>query len=404
MMIREILLVALSAIRANVLRSVLTTLGIIIGVGAVITMVALGEGAQQSVEQQIERMGTNVLTIRPQQARFGGVAQESGTRLSIQDAQALRDRSTGGLVIAPEIGQRLQVSYSRWNTSQQVTGTWPTYFDVYNLRMAFGRPFDEGEVQGRRRVVVLGSEVPTLLETPAPLLVGRTIQIRGIPFEVVGVLEEKGAMGFVSPDESLYIPVSTAQYRVFGGRDRLQSILVQVDGPHAMDHAFGEIDRILRREHRIQPGSPADFTIRNASDLLASFQETSRTFTFLLAGIAAVSLLVGGIGIMNIMLVSVTERTREIGVRKALGATKMNILLQFMVESLVLCFFGGVLGVAAGIGGAQLLSSMAEWETLVAPQAVVLALAFSAGIGLFFGIWPAQRAAKLDPIVSLRYE
>jgi putative ABC transport system permease protein len=406
MLIREIFAVALGAIRANVLRSILTTLGIVIGVGAVITMVALGEGAQQRVEAQIQRMGTDVLTIRPQQSRgFGGVATGEGSRLYVSDATALRNDSGGLLTIAPEISQRLQVGYLRWNTSSSIVGTWPTYFEVYNMPLAHGRPFDGGEVEGRRRVAVVGAEIPDILNTPAPLLVGRTIQIRGTPFEVVGVLDWKGEMGFTRPDEMVFIPISTAQYRVFGGRDRLNSILAKVNGgaPN-MDRAYEVIDATLRREHRIQPGGQADFTIRNSADLLESFQETNRAFTFLLAGIAAVSLLVGGIGIMNIMLVSVTERTREIGVRKALGATRGNILLQFMVESLVLCTLGGIVGVAAGVGGAHLLTRMAEWNTAISPQAIVIALAFSAGIGLFFGIWPAQRAAKLDPIVALRYE
>jgi putative ABC transport system permease protein len=399
------MLVALSAVRANILRSFLTTLGIIIGVGAVITMVALGEGAQQQVQERIQQMGTDVLTIRPAQASFGGVAQADGARLFTSDADALVQDSGGSLTIAPEIAQRLQVTLSRFNTNSEILGTWPTYFDIYNMTLAHGRSFDWGEVEGRRRVAVVGSEIPDRLGTPAPLLVGRTIQIRGTPFEVVGVLAEKGEMGWSRPDQMVYIPVSTAQYRVFGGRDRLRAILARVEGgPAAMPEAYTRIDQTMRREHRIAPGSPADFEIRNSSDLLASFAETNRTFTFLLAGIAAVSLLVGGIGIMNIMLVSVTERTREIGVRKALGATRTNILLQFMVESLVLCVLGGIMGVMAGWGGARLLSSLAEWNTVISTQSVVVALLFSAGIGLFFGIWPAQRAAKLDPIVALRYE
>ena len=405
MLIKEIFLVALAAIRANILRSFLTTLGIIIGVGAVITMVALGEGAQQQVEEQIQRMGTDVLTIRPGQARGIGGVVEGNSRLYTSGAEALREETGHFLTIAPEIQQRMQVSHLRWNTNVNIRGTWGTYFDIYNMEMEFGRSFTEGEVQGRRRVAVLGSEIPGRLETPAALLVGRTIRIRGEPFEVIGVLREKGEMGWNQPDEVVYVPVSTAQYRVFGGRDRLNSILARVEtGPAGMDLAFDEIDRILRREHRLPPGTAADFQIRNSADLLESFQETNRTFTFLLAGIAGVSLLVGGIGIMNIMLVSVTERTREIGVRKALGATRVNILFQFMVESLVLCFLGGILGITAGWGGARALSHFAGWDTAISAEAVAVALVFSAGIGLFFGIWPAQRAAKLDPIVALRYE
>ena len=405
MLIHEITMVALAAIRANVMRSVLTTLGIVIGVAAVITMVSLGEGAQRRVEAQISRMGTNVLTIRPGQAMFGGIAQDAGLRLSVDDAEALRTRSGGLLTVAPEVSSRTQVSYQRWNSNNQVVGTWPEYFEIYNHSLDAGRFFDAGEVQGRRRVAVLGNHVnESLGEIPPTLLIGKTIQLRGQPYEVIGVLAEKGEAAFLRPDEQIFIPISTAQYRLFGGRERLSSIYAATGSADEIDLAFAEIDRILRREHRIQPGAEADFNIRNASDLLNTFNETNRTFTMLLAGIAGVSLLVGGIGIMNIMLVSVTERTREIGVRKALGATRRAILLQFLVEALVLCILGGLLGVVAGIGAARVMSSVAGWQTAIAGQAIVTALGFSALVGLFFGIWPAQRAARLDPIVALRYE
>ncbi len=404
MLIREIIWVALGAIRANILRSILTTLGIIIGVSAVIAMVALGEGAQRTVEEQISRMGTNVLTIRADQRRFGGVSTADTEDLKVEDAEALRNGSAGLLTISPEISNRVQLSYLRWNSNNQVRGVWPEYFGMYNLNIEHGEEFDQGHVQGRRRVAVLGFAVPEALGTPAPLLVGKTIQVRGQPFEVVGVLEEKGDAGFNRPDQDVYIPTATAQYRVFGGRARLWSIFAQVPTPEGMDQAYGEIDRILRREHRIRPGEDVDFQIRNSSDLVETFNATAQTFTLLLAGIAGISLLVGGIGIMNIMLVSVTERTREIGVRKALGATRKAILFQFLIEALVLCVMGGILGVAAGVGGAEILTRTQGWDTAVAPEIVMGAVAFSAAIGLFFGIWPAQRAAKLDPIDALRYE
>jgi putative ABC transport system permease protein len=404
MLIREIIWVALGAIRANLLRSFLTTLGIIIGVSAVIAMVALGEGAQRNVEEQISRMGTNVLTIRAQGRRFGGVSTADTEDLKVEDAEALRGESGGLLTVSPEISSRVQLAYLRWNSNNQVRGVWPEYFGMYNLNIEHGQIFDQGHVQGRRRVAVLGYSVPEALETPAALLVGKTIQIRGQPFEVVGVLEEKGDAGFNRPDQDVFVPTSTAQYRVFGGRSRLSSIFAQVPTTDAMDQAYGEIDRILRREHRIRPGEDVDFQIRNSSDLVETFNATAQTFSMLLAGIAGISLLVGGIGIMNIMLVSVTERTREIGVRKALGATRKAILFQFLIEALVLCLMGGVLGVGAGFGGAEILTRTQGWDTQVAPQVVIAAVAFSAAIGLFFGIWPAQRAARLDPIDALRYE
>ncbi len=404
MVAAEIVLVALGSVRANLLRSFLTTLGIIIGVGAVIAMVSLGEGARQSVESQIQRMGTNVLTVRPGQQMWGGVSRESGVRLTVSDAEALRDRSEGLLTVAPEVSSRTQVSYLRWNSNNQVVGTWPEYFRIYDHDLVEGRFFHEGEVQGRRRVAVLGHNVPEALSTPAAVLVGSTIQMGGQPFEVVGVLEEKGEAAWIRPDDQIFIPVSTAMYRLFGNRDQLSSIYAATATPRQLDGAYGEIDRILRREHRIRPGEEADFSIRNSADLLATFNETNQVFSYLLAGIAGVSLLVGGIGIMNIMLVSVTERTREIGVRKALGATRRAILFQFLAEALTLCILGGLLGVLAGWGAADLMSRVAEWDTAISTGAVVMALGFSVGIGIFFGIWPAQRAARLDPIDALRYE
>ncbi|MSR22991.1 MAG: FtsX-like permease family protein [Gemmatimonadetes bacterium] len=407
---KELFFVSLGAIRANVLRSFLTCLGIIIGVGAVITMVALGEGAQRQVEDRIQRMGTDVLTIRPSQARQGGVAQGE-SRLYTSDALALQTALRGIVTIAPEISNRQQIVNQRWNSSQDVLGTWPSYIEVYNLQVELGRFFTESEDQGRQRVAVLGHGLPERLGTPAPLLIGRSIRIAGEQFEVIGVMAEKGDMGFSQPDETVYIPLNTATYRLFGGRDRLRTILAKVDaGPSGIDRAFAAIDPVLRREHKVSAGATADFEIRNPTDLLMSLQETSQTFTYLLAGIAGVSLLVGGIGIMNIMLVSVTERTREIGVRKALGATRTNILFQFMAEALVLCVLGGALGVMVGWGGAHVvarapqLAAFARGGSIVSPTAVVVALGFSAAIGLFFGIWPAQRAARLDPIVALRYE
>ena len=404
MLIYEIIMVAMAAVRANVLRSVLTTLGIIIGVAAVIAMVSLGEGAQQRVEEQIQRIGTTVLTIRPGQQMWGGISR-GDTEMSVGDAEALRSGSNGLLQVSPEISSRQQVTYLRWNSNTQIQGVWPEYFTIYNLELAAGRIFNEGELQGRRRVAVLGYNIPNELgEQPPAGMVGQTIQIRGVPFEVIGVLQEKGDAAFMRPDDQVFIPTSTAMYRVFGGRRRINAIYAATATTEQLDQAYVEIDRIMRREHRIRPGEEADFNVRNSADLLETFNSTTQTFTMLLAGIAGISLLVGGIGIMNIMLVSVTERTREIGVRKALGATKRAILFQFLIESLFLCILGGILGVAVGIGTAALLTRIQQWDTAVSGAAIVMALAFSAGVGLFFGIWPAQRAAKLDPIVALRYE
>lgn len=403
MLLLEIVRVALGAIRANKLRSFLTMLGIIIGISAVITMVALGEGARRIVQDQIQSLGTNVLTIHPGQA-FAGRIDRGSARLTVQGATALRIEATSIKAVVPEMAEQRQITFGSGNARNQVLGTWPTYFDVHRHELHAGRLFTDEEDQARRRVAVLGSEVADRLGVEhSALLVGNTIRIGGIPFEVVGVLEEKGQQGFTNPDVVVYIPLNTARYRVFG-TDRLRLISIQTEDERAMTPALAEVDRVLRREHQLRPGVPSNFNIRDPASLLETIEETTRAFTFLLAGIAAVSLLVGGIGIMNIMLVSVTERTREIGVRKALGARRREVLFQFLVEALVLCLAGGALGIALGYGGAQTIERIAEWDTAVSMNAVVMAFVFAAGIGLFFGIWPARRAAKLDPIVALRHE
>jgi putative ABC transport system permease protein len=404
MLFGEIFNVALGAIRANKLRSLLTMLGIVIGVGAVITMVALGSGAQQDVQERIQALGTNLLSVSAGQSMHRGVASADRVSLTIDDATALAADARGLTAVVPENRRSQQIEYVNNNINVNVNGTVPEYIDVNNYELAAGRMFTAGDGIARKRVAVLGSQVPTNLDANGPAMIGQQIMIRGIPFEVVGLLEEKGSSsGWNNPDEQILIPIQTAQYRIFGS-DRVSSINVQVSSSDSMTIAMIEIERVLRREHSIAPGRDNDFSIRDRSEFLETFEETTRTFTFLLGGIAAVSLLVGGIGIMNIMLVSVTERTREIGVRKALGATRSNIMLQFLVEALVLCLLGGLVGVALGAGGAIALARLANWNTFVSPQSVVVAVAFSAVVGIFFGLWPARRASLLDPIEALRYE
>jgi putative ABC transport system permease protein len=402
MLINEILQVAIAAIWANKLRSFLTMLGIIIGIAAVITMVSLGEGAQRRVQTQLQSLGTNILTVRPGQQFYGGLDRGDNS-MTAKQAEALRVDPNYISAVSPEMSRRQQVTYGRGNSNNQITGVWPEYFGLQNYKVAKGRIFTDGEERGRRRVAVIGPAVGDRLNINTNLLLGKQIEIRGVPFDSIGILESRGDQGFMNPDETIYIPLATAQFRVFG-TERVSSIYVQARDEKSMDPAVAEIDRKLRREMRVKPGAATPFTVRNQTSLLETFQSTAATFTYLLAGIALVSLLVGGIGIMNIMLVSVTERTREIGIRKALGAKPRHILLQFLIEALVLCLCGGILGILLGAGAAILLSRLAQWNTLISPTAIIVAFAFSALVGLFFGIWPARRAARLDPIVALRYE
>ena len=404
MLFGETLAVAFQSIRANALRSMLTMLGIIIGVGAVITMVALGTGAQKAVEERIAALGANVFTVYAGQGRSGAVMMTDRTILSTDDYQALLRDATLLKAVEPEMQQSLQVVYGNQNRNLQIIGTTANYIDVRNYTVPYGRMFTAGDDASRQRYAVLGSSVPEMLGGNPTAMIHQTILIRGIPFEILGVLSSKGAAGgFTNPDEQILIPLQTAQYRVFGSK-RLRSMGVQVEDGVPIEQGMVDLERVLRREHHIRPGGDNDFTIRNQQDVLQTQQQATQVFTTLLASIAAVSLIVGGIGIMNIMLVSVTERTREIGVRKALGATRGNILLQFLIEALTLCILGGLIGVLLGAGTTVVLARVMKWNTLISGSAVIIAFGFSALVGLFFGIWPARRAAKLDPITALRYE
>jgi putative ABC transport system permease protein len=387
---------------ANKLRSLLTMLGVIIGIAAVIATVALGEGAQRSIENQLQSLGTDVLTIRPGQSMFGGV-DRGGARLTVDDAEALLESPEHIVAAAPEMQSSLQIELGKENANLSVVGTWASYFDLNNFALATGRFFTDEEDRGRRRVAVLGALVGSRLGAGRGSLVGETILVRGVRFDVIGVLAEKGSQGFQNPDEAIYIPLGTAQYRVLG-TDRIRSIAFQAQSEAELPKALAEADAVLRREHRLRAGEERDFSIRDQTALLSTFQETTRSLSFLLAGIALISLIVGGIGIMNIMLVSVSERTREIGLRKALGARRADVLMQFLIEALVLCLGGGALGVGVGVGSSFALQRFAGWNMSVSPQALVVAFAFAAIVGIFFGMWPARRAARLDPIEALRYE
>jgi putative ABC transport system permease protein len=406
MLIGEILNVALGALRANKLRSMLTMLGIVIGVGAVIAMIAIGTGAQKQIQDRIAALGTTMLTITPNQQRMGGVASEADRApLELDDAIALRDSSEYIVAVQPQLQRNLTLQFGAKNTNPQIIGTTANYLEVRKYTIAKGRMFTEKEDEGKRRVAVLGPGVLLNLGVEADAILNQNIRIRGIQFEVVGILESKGqASSFGNPDENVLIPIQTARYRTHGQGARLSSISVLARTEAEIPEATADIQRILRRTHKLRPGRPDNFRIQNQSEFLVAAADNQKTFTALLAGIAGVSLVVGGIGIMNIMLVSVTERTREIGVRKALGATRGMILLQFLIEAVVLCILGGIIGILAGGGGAMALSAKMGLPTEVSMSSIVLAFAFSAGVGVLFGVWPARRAASLDPIQALRYE
>ena len=406
MLIGEIISVALGALRANKLRSLLTMLGIVIGVGAVIAVVAIGTGAQAAVKDRIAALGTTLLTVNPGQQRGGGIAIAGAQkRLTIDDAKAIDERAQYLLAVQPEMRSMQQIVYGNKNTSTTIVGTTPNYLEVRKYTLQAGKMFTAADDEGRQRVAVVGATVVNNMGITTPsALIGEQVRIRGTQFTVIGVMAPKGAANaFQDPDDEILVPIETARFRV-NGSDRLQSISALAENEDRIPDAMGEIQRVLRRQHKIRQGLPDDFQIRNQSDILETTQETTEVMTYLLSGIAAVSLLVGGIGIMNIMLVSVTERTREIGVRKALGATRFNILLQFLIEAVVLCVLGGVIGIGLGTGGALIMSKTAGWTTQVSSSAILMAFAFSAFVGVAFGVWPARRAASLDPITALRYE
>jgi putative ABC transport system permease protein len=402
MILSEGVRVALDGLRANALRSLLTALGIIIGIAAVVTMVALGMGAQRAVQDRIAALGPTILNVFSGQDFRGGVAISGAQSLTYADDTALEHGARYIVGVVPELQRNFQIKFGNHNVNQDVIGTTPDFVPVRNYTLAAGRMFTAGEAAALRRYAVLGSIIPAQLQTTADQITGRDIQIGPFPFTVIGVLSEKGG-GPGSNDDDVIIPFQTARFRVIG-TDRLRTITIKAVAVDSMSLAMIEIERVLRRQHKLRPGTDSDFRIRNQRDVLATFEQTTQTFKSLLAGVAAVSLLVGGIGIMNIMLVSVTERTREIGVRKAVGARRRDVLFQFVIEAVVLCLVGGVLGILVGAAGAVLLSRLAHWNTLIAPSAVLLAFCCSLAVGLFFGIWPARRAANLDPIDALHYE
>ena len=407
------ILSALEGVTANKLRSSLTMLGIVIGVAAVIALVSIGRGAQASVTASIEQNGTNLIYVRPGSSQQGGVQGASGSAgtLTQDDAAALVDVE-GVAAVAPELEGRGQVSYLGANANTRAIGVTPEYLTVRNMTLAEGEFISEANVSARSSVVVLGSGVADDLFGGTAGAVGQRIRINSQPYTVIGVLESKGSTGFGSVDDQVLVPISTAQARLLGGgryrgANVVSSINVQAASSDGMDATITRITEVMRERHDTVEGSD-DFTVSNQQDLLATITSVTDTLTLFLGGIAAISLLVGGIGIMNIMLVSVTERTREIGIRKAIGARKRDILFQFLVESAVLSLAGGAIGNLVGWLISLAMGQFQLGSTSITPtvdgDAVLLAVGFSLAVGLFFGIYPAMRAANLAPVEALRYE
>ncbi len=397
--------VAGASIRKNKMRTLLTMLGIIIGVGAVIMMVAIGSGAQRQIQDRIGNLGTNMLIVTPGATAQGGVSQgaQSFNRLTVDDADLLRSSGTLLSAITPVVATRTQVVGGQGNWRTFIYGVHPDYVTIRNWTMDSGVFFDQSDVRSLRKVAVLGKTVADAL-FPDEDPVGQQVRIRDVPFKVVGVFARKGqtAEG-TDQDDMVIVPYTTAQTRL-AGRQFIPQILVATYSSHDLEAGREEIRQIMRDSHGLGANEADDFTVRSQDQLAETAQETTKVMTLLLSAIAGISLLVGGIGIMNIMLVSVTERTREIGLRMALGARGADILTQFLVESVVLCTIGGLLGVLLGAAGSLVLGRITGWATAISPATVALALAFAAAVGVFFGFYPARRAASLDPIEALRYE
>jgi len=408
MFISTSLRIALNALKANKMRSLLTMLGIIIGVAAVVVMVAIGSGASAKISAQIESVGSNLLIVIPGATTAGGVRMGSGTvsTLTLADAEAIVQNCPSVARVAPVWGGVAQVVYGNQNWSTGVTGTTSSMFAIRDWTLTAGRFFTEQETKAAAKVALLGQTVVNNLFGGADPI-GEIVRIKKMPMQVIGVLAVKGQ----SPrgddqDDAIYVPITTAQKRLFGTHipGTVRVIMIQARDMGLMSKAEEEINALLDQRHRIVKGADRDFTVRNLSEILAAAQSAYNTLSLLLGSIALVSLVVGGIGIMNIMLVSVTERTREIGIRMAVGAQESDILTQFLIESLVLSLVGGVLGVILGLTGAEIMAAMSDWPVLISWQALLLAFAFSAMVGIFFGFYPARKAAHLNPIDALRYE
>jgi putative ABC transport system permease protein len=401
----DVLEVALISLSRNKMRSFLTMLGIIIGVGAVIAMMAVGNGAQQSIKDQIASLGTNVILVFPGSTNQSGVRTGMGTATSLteQDIEAIRAQCPSVALITPSLRTGAQVIYQEMNWRTSIMGVNPDYFEIRSWPVSSGHYFTDADVRNATKVCVVGQTiVENLFKGADPI--GQVIRIRRMPFKIVGVLSPKGQSAQGSDQDDVIIAPSTTVQRKMMGQFFFGSIMASAISEKQMEDAIRQITEVLRVQHKLQSWDENDFTVRSQTEIANAAQSTSQVLTILLASIASISLIVGGIGIMNIMLVSVTERTKEIGIRMSVGATGGNILSQFLIEAIVLSVLGGIIGVLLGSITSALISRFAGWTTLVSPESIFLAFAFSAAVGIFFGFYPARKAAQLNPIEALRYE
>ena len=402
MLILDLFKMAVRSLISHKLRTFLTALGIIIGVASVISMISIGEGARKQTLSTISKFGTNIITIKPGNKKSRHVSTGKVDTLMLKDATFIEQNVPLITGVAAQVYRSAQLKFGNKNTNTTVRGTGKNYRRLANFEMQKGRYFNQQEINVAKRVCILGATVVKNLFAEANPL-GETIKVDGKNFMVIGMTEPKGALSWFDPDDQIFIPVTTAQKRVFG-MNHIQSIDVQASKIEDLEVIKEDITQVLRIRHNIADGKENDFYVQNSSQWLNSWGDAAKTFTYLLGGIAAISLMVGGIGIMNIMLVSVTERTREIGIRKAIGAKKKEILEQFLIESVLISFLGGGAGVLLGMGISEIVSNIGEWETIVSTQSILLAFGFSVGIGIFFGFYPANKAANMNPIEALRYE
>jgi putative ABC transport system permease protein len=407
MKLKEIIIDSFGTLSLNKMRTGLAALGIIIGIGSVIALISIGQGSQKAVENQIESLGSNLLTVQPGGNRNGNVrsAPGSSTTLTLADAEAIKNELSTSTVksVSPEFSKKFQIIAGKNNSNVSVYGVYPEYAEIHKLEIESGRFITINDNTSMTKVAVLGPTTASDLFGEGVNPVGQTIRINKQSFLVIGITKSKGGSGFMNQDDMIYAPLSTVQKQL-AGADYLSSIAVEAKSKEIMVTAQDEVGYLLLNRHKLSNPTTADFSIMSQGDILNTASQVTGTFTTLLSGIAAISLLVGGIGIMNIMLVTVTERTREIGLRKALGAKRKTIITQFLVESVILTFFGGIVGMIFGIGTSLLLSKLLSFPSAISVTSIILAMGVSGVIGIVFGWYPAQRAAKLQPIEALRWE